>query len=201
MTDKDAEALMLGLMLLLPLSALVARRLPLTNIAKMAAAWVGIFGVCLLVATAVMRGNLNLNRVSEALGLSNQAVVGRTVRIPMAADGHFWTKVSLNGVERSMLIDSGASVTTITPQTAAAAGISTGGDLAGTMVETANGTVISHSGTAETIAVGPIRASGLEVMVADNLGDTELIGMNFLSGLKSWRVEGREMVLEPNPPH
>ncbi len=199
MTDKGGDVLMLGLLLLLPLSALVARRLPLSHIIKMAVAWTAIFGVGLLVATAMMRGNLTMSRVSEALGLSNQAVVGRTVRIPMAPDGHFWTRVSINGVDRLMLIDSGASVTTITPQTAAAAGISTNDDLAGTMVETANGTVISHSGTAKSLAVGPIRASGLEVMVADNLGDTELIGMNFLSGLKSWRVEGREMVLEPNP--
>ncbi|MFM9827408.1 MAG: TIGR02281 family clan AA aspartic protease [Sphingomonas sp.] len=197
MTDRTGDALMLGLMLLLPLAALAARRLPLSQVAKMAGAWIAIFGVGLIMATAMLRGNLTLARVTQSLGLSNQTVIGSTVRIPMADDGHFWTKVSVNGVERSMLIDSGASVTTINPQTAAAAGISTADDLAGTMVETANGTVIARTGTAKALTVGPISAADIEVMVADNLGDTELIGMNFLSSLKSWRVEGREMVLEP----
>jgi aspartyl protease family protein len=32
------------------------------------------------------------------------------------------------------------------------------------------------------------------------LGDTNLLGMNFLSSLESWRVEGRTLVLEPRSP-
>lgn len=201
MTDKVANAVLLALMLLLPLSALAARRLPLSGLAKMAAAWVAIFGVALIGATALVRGNITLERVQQAFGLSSQSVVGNTVRIPKASDGHFWTRVSINGVERRMLIDSGASVTTISPETATAAGISTDADLGGTMMETANGTVIARSGTAASLAVGPIHATGLEILVADNLGDAELVGMNFLSSLKSWRVEGNEMVLEPARSH
>src|SRR5438105_13457548 len=54
----------------------------------------------------------NLARFIAWLGLDDQQVNGGSeVRIPMARDGHFWARVSLNGVERRMLVDSGATLT------------------------------------------------------------------------------------------
>src|SRR5688500_16254586 len=52
-----------------------------------------------------------LARLAGKLGLDSQEVVGKEVRIRMAADGHFWADATLNGVKRRMLIDSGATVT------------------------------------------------------------------------------------------
>jgi aspartyl protease family protein len=40
-------------------------------------------------------------------------------------------------------------------------------------------------------------AKDLPIVVAKEFGDSNVIGMNFLSKLRSWRVEGTEMVLEP----
>jgi aspartyl protease family protein len=40
-------------------------------------------------------------------------------------------------------------------------------------------------------------ALDLPVVVADAFGDSNVIGMNFLSEMKSWRVENGEMILEP----
>ena len=42
-----------------------------------------------------------------------------------------------------------------------------------------------------------VDAKDLPVVVAEEFGDSNVIGMNFLSSLRSWRVEGTEMVLEP----
>ena len=39
----------------------------------------------------------------------------------------------------------------------------------------------------------------LTVFVASNFGDLDVLGMNFLSRLKSWRVEGNVLILEPQP--
>src|SRR5687767_8631109 len=61
--------------------------------------------------------------ISDRIGLDRQEVVGREVRLRMAPDGHFWGNVSLNGVKRRMLIDSGATITAISEETAVAAGI------------------------------------------------------------------------------
>jgi aspartyl protease family protein len=43
--------------------------------------------------------------------------------------------------------------------------------------------------------VGSISRKDFAVHVGDGLGDTNLLGMNFLSSLKSWRVDGDELVL------
>ena len=37
-------------------------------------------------------------------------------------------------------------------------------------------------------------------MIAPNIGETNVIGMNLLSRLASWRVEGRTMILVPHNP-
>src|SRR3546814_19982574 len=55
----------------------------------------------------------NLSRITASLGLDRQEVVGEEVRIPMARDGHFWATVRLNGTERRMLVDRGATVTAL----------------------------------------------------------------------------------------
>ena len=44
MNDGQLEGVLLAVMLILPISALVARRLPLGEAVKMALAWVAIFG-------------------------------------------------------------------------------------------------------------------------------------------------------------
>ena len=49
-------------------------------------------------------------------------------------------------------------------------------------------------------ATDNIVARDLKVVVSPAFGDMEVIGMNFLSKLASWRVEGRTLVLVPHNP-
>ena len=134
------------------------------------------------------------------LGLDRQEVVGREVRIRMAPDGHFWANATLNGVKRRMLIDSGATVTTLSETTAAAAGIDSGGSVVPVILRTANGTVRARTGTVEELRLGNVTAHDLKVVVSPGIGEMNVIGMNFLSKLQSWRVEGRTLVLVPKGP-
>ncbi|OYY72278.1 TIGR02281 family clan AA aspartic protease [Sphingomonas sp. 28-63-12] len=195
--ETGFSAAMLALMLILPVSALAARRLPISSTLKMAAAWIAIFAFALLAVTAVRRSGLRASDLSAALGLSDQIVTGGSIRIPRGPDGHFWTTVTLNRYRQRMLIDTGATTTAISAETARAAGI-TVDDSFGMLVDTANGTIIAHRATAASVAIGPIKARDLALSVAPSFGDG-MIGMNFLSNLKTWRVEGDEMVLEPYP--
>ncbi len=80
-----------------------------------------------------------LSRLTSSLGLDNQRVAGKELRVTMAPDGHFWVNASINGVERRMLIDSGATITAISPETAHAASVDTGTSLTPVMLHTANG--------------------------------------------------------------
>ena len=129
---------------------------------------------------------------AEAVGTPIQQ--GEELRIPMAEDGHFWVDATVNGREVPFMVDSGASVTTISKETADQAGIETGYRIAA--VETANGTVMMHRANADQFQVGEIARPELPVLVNANDG-ANVLGMNFLSSLESWRVEGNYLVLKP----
>lgn len=125
-----------------------------------------------------------------------QTVEGGTVRIPMSRDGHFWAKVRINGVERRMLIDSGATVTALSTTTARDVGVTLGSTPV--ILDTANGSIQARTAEAARVEIGPLTTRNLEVVVAPSFGEFDVLGMNFLSRLKSWRVEGKTLVLEPS---
>ena len=156
----------------------------------------------LLIVVVIQRGRFDpyFSRIVSALHLGGQEVVGKEVRIRMAPDGHFWARVRIAGVERRMLIDSGATLTALSSGTAAAAGLQTNTRLFPVVLNTANGSITARTATLPELRLGDIIARDLPVVVSPAFGDTDVLGMNFLSMLKSWRVEGRELVLEPHHP-
>lgn len=141
-----------------------------------------------------------LARITERLGLDSQKVVGNELRVRMANDGHFWVNASINGVKRRMLIDSGATVTALSQATTEAAGVDKELTFAPVILRTANGAAPARTGSVDELRVGNIVARNLKVVTSPGLGDMDVIGMNFLSQLKSWRVEGRTLVLVPHHP-
>ncbi len=132
----------------------------------------------------------NLSRITASLGLDKQQVVGSEVRIPMSRDGHFWAEVRIN-------VDSGATVTALSVATARAAGVAADETLVPMLMKTANGTVRADAGTVASLRIGSIEARRLKVVISPGLGDTDVLGMNFLSELAAWRVEGRTLILVP----
>lgn len=153
------------------------------------------FGIFLVLQQAPF--DPNLSRITSSLGLDRQQVVGDEVRIPMARDGHFWAEVEIEGTKRRMLVDSGATVTALSPATASAAGVKGDATLVPMLMKTANGTVRADAGTVKRLAIDGIEARNLKVVISPGLGDTDVLGMNFLSKLAAWRVEGRTLILEP----
>jgi aspartyl protease family protein len=141
-----------------------------------------------------------LARLTDRIGLDRQEVVGEEVRVRMAPDGHFWADATINGVKRRMLIDSGATVTAISDETATRARVDRDLNLTPVMLQTANGIAPARPASVDELRIGNILARDLKVVTSPALGKFDVIGMNFLSKLKSWRVEGRTLVLVPNNP-
>lgn len=195
--NDTLRATQLVLVLVLAVGALVARRYPLKSMAKLALAWVGIFAVGLLIVAAVSRAEWLTSGARALLYGRGQGVTGGQVRIPMADDGHFYVTARINGVERSLLVDSGATDTALSVATATASHIDLGADGRVEMLETANGTVMARRATIERLQIGPIDAVDVPVAVAPEFGEADVLGMSFLSRLKSWKVEGRELVMTP----
>jgi aspartyl protease family protein len=175
-------------------------RLPVVGRALRFVFSLGLLAVVLFILIQQAPYQPQLGRVAERFGLDPQVVTGREVRIAMAADGHFWASVTLNGVKRRMLIDSGATVTAISEATAAAADVKGNVGPVPVVLRTANGMAPARTGSVEELRLGNILARDLKVVVSPAFGDLDVIGMNFLSKLASWRVEGRTLVLVPHRP-
>ena len=200
MAAPGPDALLYGLLLILPVAALMARRVPLTRVAGLLAVWAMVFAIGLLIVGEQERFEPYLQRLAALLKLDSQTVVGKEVRIRMAADGHFWARVTIAGVKRRMLIDSGATVTALSTATAAAAGLEVSRPAFPMVIRTANGSVAAQVATVDELTLGDIVARRVPVVVSEAFGDTDVLGMNFLSRLKSWRVEGATMILTQHHP-
>jgi len=187
----------LGGALVLAVMALSVRRMSFSTIVRSLLGWMAITLFAFLAISHRYEIGAVFSAVSAGLGIDDQQVQGKTVRIRMGPDGHFWARVTLNGVERRMLIDSGATITAISEDTAQAAGIQVENSGFPVMIETANGTVAAKRGTLERLQVGPLATKDLGVVISANFGDMDVLGMNFLSRLKSWRVEEDTLVLDP----
>ena len=192
--DLMLGGLYLLMAMMLVLGSLMSRREPWAKLVKVALMWVTIFGAGFILFT--FRDNLGFvaQRIkSEALG--TPVVEGRTVRIPMAIDGHFWVNATINGVPAKFLVDSGATVTTVGNALAVEARLDRV-EARDQLVRTGNGIVKVSSARADTIEVGSIERRNQRVYVADN-DDLNVVGMSFLSSLTRWGVEGRWLILEP----
>ena len=193
MNSEDSPYIFYYILLIaLVASSLIGMRLPLKKAAKMILAWIAIFGIIfIVVAFRGEFGSVGQRLYAEATG--SEIVAGETVRIPMSYDGHFWVTARVNGQEVRFMVDSGASVTTVSKNDAQAAGIPT--TFRRVMVNTANGRAWVTKSHADTLQVGPIERSDFSVDINET-EDMNLLGMNFLSSLENWRVEGRFLVLQ-----
>jgi len=195
-----ANALLYLLLLILPVSALIGRRVPLVRVLSMLLGWGVLFGIGVFVLGQRERFDPYLARIASALKLDDQTVSGKEVRIRMAPDGHFWARVNLDGVPRRMLVDSGATVTAVSSTTADAAGLRVHKSMFPMIIQTANGSISADVSEVKNLTLGDIAAHDLPVVVSPAFGETDVLGMNFLSRLKSWRVEGRTLILTPHHP-
>lgn len=141
-----------------------------------------------------------LARFTRSLGLDNQQVSGKELRVRMSPDGHFWVDASINGVKRRMLIDSGATVTAISVSTARSAHVDARSGFAPVVLRTANGAAPAETGSIDELRAGNIVARNLKIVTSPGLGDLDVLGMNFLSKLESWRVEDGTLILVPHHP-
>lgn len=177
---------------MLVLGALMTRREPAAKLFTAALAWIAIFASGFVLFT--FRDNLGwVAQRLRAEAVGTPVSQGRETRIPMAIDGHFWVQAKLNGSDVKFLVDSGATTTTIDRKTALRAGVpvSQGRDL---YVRTGNGIVRVASGRADELTIGAITRRNVGLEIADN-DDLNVLGMNYLSSLSRWGVEGRWLVL------
>jgi aspartyl protease family protein len=182
--------------LVLIASGLLVRRLPLGQTLKMMLAWLLIFAA-LFAIVALRHDFMALGRrlLGEVTGSANQEARGGELRIRRSDDGHFWADAEVNGRPLRFMIDSGATTTTLSTAAARSAGVEPSGGF-GVMVDTANGTILMQRASIASFRLGPIARDALSAHIAPN-DMVNVIGMNLLSSLRGWGVEGDILVLRP----
>ncbi len=191
------EFIHLGAIIVLVLAALIARKIPFGRGSRMFAGWAAIFFAAFVIFSFKDRIIAGVDQLADQRRAeSTGARQGAELRISQAIDGHFWVTGGVNGTAVRFLIDSGATITSISRETASSAGVELRGGFP-VLVGTANGTIEADRARIKRLQVGHIVREDQAVHVSDAFGDMNVLGMNFLSSLKGWRVEGRNLILTP----
>ena len=197
MTEDTGSLIYMVLLLVLVGSSLLTHRLPFGQMVRMILSWLFIFAAVFLIFSYKAEFAQIWDRVSSQLSPKPIFAADGTVRIAKSNDGHFWVTAKVNGKDVRFMIDSGATVTSMSARAAEDARISIDGIGFPAIVQTANGVIKMRRARIEHFVIGPIARQDMAVLVSDALGDTNLLGMNFLSSLKGWRIEGDTLILNP----
>jgi aspartyl protease family protein len=196
---EDGPSLIWGVVcVLLLVSSLAARRLPLGQVAKMSLAWVAIFAAMFAIFSFRFEFQAIWERMkADFAGTAGQSISGEAIALKRRDDGHYWIQVEINGKPVDFMIDSGATTTAMNAESAAETAIEVDSNGYPVIISTANGRVTAQRGNAQTLQVGPHKLTDHHVVVSSSFGDTNVLGMNFLDSMKSWKVEGNVMTLQP----
>ena len=95
-------------------SMLVRARVPGGRLIRTAST-VALVGVLVTVVLQLSRMDPRLDIAVPEIGLPEQVVAGGETRVPLSPDGHFWLEAEVNGVPANFLVDTGATVTAVSP--------------------------------------------------------------------------------------
>jgi aspartyl protease family protein len=195
---EDGPSLIWGVVcILLLMSSLAARRLPLGYVAKAAFAWIAIFAALFAIFSFRFEFKAVWERVkADISGTAGQSVSGEDITIRRQDDGHYWLQVDVNGKPVRFMIDSGATTTAVNASTARETGIQVDADGYPVFLSTANGRVTAQRGIIQSFKIGTHEIGQHNVVVSESFGDTNVLGMNFLDSMQSWKVEANVMTLK-----
>ena len=179
-------------------AVMVRREVPMGGVVR-AGSTLALFSIMLVVVLQLSRFDPRIDVAVPQLGLPQQVVEGGETRVPLAADGHFWLRAEVNGRPANFLVDTGATLTAVSQELADEVGLEPRRGGISVRIDTANGSIAAQLTTIENLSFGNVRAGGIDAVIVPNMGPTNVIGMNVLSRLGSWRVEGQEMILVPKP--
>ncbi|MEM8799030.1 MAG: TIGR02281 family clan AA aspartic protease [Pseudomonadota bacterium] len=163
---------------------------------RMSLIWVSIFGVVFMIGAFRSDFTYVWQRLVGAAVPGNAIAEGNRLILARDIDGHFWVTAKVNGRPVRFLVDTGASVVSLSAEEAQRIGFSTR-DLEFTVrVNTAGGPARAAPIRLDQIEIGPARYSRISALVVETLSEgSNLLGLSALDRLQSYRVDGDQMIL------
>ena len=126
-----------------------------------------------------------------------QAVVTEAgqLEVPMAADGHFYLTMEINGKPVEFMVDTGASEVVLTQQDAARVGVETGALAYVGQANTANGVVRTARVRLEDVRLAGFDEGGMVAWVNEGAMDISLLGMAYLREFSRMEFVGNRLIL------
>lgn len=192
----------LGGIALVLLGGIVSRGLPLAGGLLRGTGNLGLLLALVLTVGRTLHVETGID-VLDRLGRRDDAgmtISGGETRARLGQDGHFWVTAQIGGEPVRFLVDTGATITTLSARAADRIGLEADADAPPIVLNTANGMTRAERATIPEMRIGTVVVRKLGAVIAPGIGDTNVLGMNFLSKLASWRVEGDVMVMVPHYP-
>ncbi len=180
------------------LASLIARRPSFSQTFRHATIWIliflGIYGIALFRDDL---GQVWQRARDDISGSRTPSVIGQETIIRRDDDGHYRVTATVNGHDATFLIDTGATLSVVDQSTAERLGLVIDQQIPPQTMMTANGPMGVMVASPVSLHVGNISADNVALRVGSIGDDVNVLGVDFLNRLSSWRVEGRELHLVP----
>lgn len=195
---ETVEAMAYGVLAMtIASSALIHYRGRLSTAMLSLIAWLGIFAVALTGYT--YRNELTgvANRVMDEVVPGREvASKGGEAVVVRSGNGHFVFNGITNGASLRYMFDTGASTVVLTAEDAQKIGFNPASLNYSVTVSTANGRTNAAPITIDALSVGNVTVRKVRALAArPGALQENLLGMSFLSQLRSYGVEGNRLVL------
>lgn len=163
---------------------------------KQALAWVGIFSAVLVVYSYRQEFSGLMDRVRGEVvpSIAINHAPGK-VSLRAGRDGHFHAAAMVNGTHVDFLVDTGATLVSLSLFDAQRIGINVDDLSFNQPINTANGRVFMALVTLPEVTIGDITLFDVSALVASEGLESSLLGMSFLRRLSSFQVDQDRLIM------
>jgi aspartyl protease family protein len=146
-------------------------------------------------AVVEVAGQRRTLTLGQRISMGDAGGGSQSATLTADARGHFFATATVNGISLRFLVDTGASVITLSAADALRAGVPYRNAAKG-LLQTANGVVTAYRVKLDTVSLGRITLHNVDGVVIDSdmMGGVALLGLSFLNRTEM-RRDGDTMTL------